>query len=526
MTFPSQDSGSELGNYETNDDLFSSNYDSDAEDCYIEALKAERTVTHQGTTITKLKKDGRASFSSFEAPLTPPRRRSEASTISSTSLVSASSSLPSCFASSTGQRRKMKKKKTKRSVRFSHGNEYYSILPRKEYTKKELKNCWYTKADHIKRDACFELLALRIEEKKPAKEDDTYRGLEDLMMELREKSENRRLEVVQAVLKAQAEHGSEDERVEFGVVDPIILAVTSMELSQDSKADALEIGMTDMLDVLAFTFEPKKQRRSLPSGEKLGTIIDPFPLPDQPRRYSAPAAALVSEDGSSKEQVMEALALFDDIDISTPPAPPVSDNLLTPESGKVKKRRNSATRRTSLDSSSKHTKTKSKSKSIPSLSTGKSKSNSVKSIGSPNSNHMRSPVKKKAKSSISNDVQAAQKKKDESKSGSSSTNCQRPNHDKPPSPSSAASGSSSSTSQVASPSKKQTRKRLVSNQMQSPRSSVTKENSRPAPFMIGSNSSGTRIHAPTPPRKDPPGMFHRIASIRLDDHYPPSVPRL
>ena len=226
---------------------------------------------------------------------------------------------------------------------------------------------------------------------------------------------------------------------------------------------------------------------------------------------------------------MEALALFDDIDISPPPAPPAPSVLLTPETGKVKKRRNSATRRHSLDSSSKHNKSKSKSKSSPPPSTEKNKSTIVKSIGSPNSNEIRSPVKKKAKASISDDVPAPPPKKKDSKSGSRSSSHSSNSHIKLPFSTSAATGSSSSTWQVASPSeKKQTRKRLISTPMQSPRSSVTTKTSGPSSSSSHiPNSSGIRIHAPTPPtRKDPPGMFQRISSIRLDDQYPPSVPRL
>mmetsp|Transcript_25373 Transcript_25373/g.62443 ORF Transcript_25373/g.62443 Transcript_25373/m.62443 type:complete len:540 (-) Transcript_25373:1203-2822(-) len=539
MSFLLKYDGLDLENHDTNNDLmgyYSSNYESDAEDCYLEPSKTETTM-NQRTTTTKLKKDGRASLSSFEAPLSAPYRPSRASTISTTSLSSAPSPLPvtSCFSSSNdGQGRK--KKKTKLSVQFSHADEHYDILPLKHYTKKERKNCWYTKADLIKRDACFDLLALRIEKNKPPKEDDTYRGLEDLMVEHREKSEKRRVKIVQAVLKAQAKHDSEDERVDFGVVDPIFLALPSMELSQDSKTDALEVGMADMLEVLPFQFEPKKPRRSLPAGQKLGTIIDPFPVPDRPRRYSAPAASALPPTSSSKydsKEMKEALALFDDIDISTPP--PVPAMFLTPETGKVKKRRNSATRRHSLDSSSKHNKSKSKSKSR-STSPGKNKSNIVKSIGSPDSiDDIRSPVKKKAKASVSTHVPAPPKdSKSRTRSSSPSSKPRRSRHGKLPFMTRSATGPSSPASHNASPSKKQSRKRLISSPMQSPRCNITKKNSGPATsLLVGShhmrNNGGSgmiRIHAPTPPRQDPPGMFQRISSIRLDDQYPPSVPRL
>ncbi|KAL3927095.1 MAG: hypothetical protein SGBAC_013220 [Bacillariaceae sp.] len=568
------DDGLDLENYyEASDDIMgyvsSSNYESsDADDCYIEALKTEPAINeNSGTTITKLKKDG--SLSSFEAPLSPPRPRSRAAVIAS----APSSAAPSSVVGQQQQRRKRKKKmkkKTKKAVQFSNADEYCGILSLKDFTKKERKNCWYTKADLIKRDACLDWFAQQIEAKTEPKGDETFRGLEDLDVEQREKSEERRIAVIEAVLNAQDEH--EEEQVEFGVVEPVFLAVASMEMSQDSKTDALEVGMMDMLEVLPFTFEPKNPRRSLPAGLEVGTIVDPYPVPDRPRRYSAPAESIKDNNTThSNEEMMKALALFDEIDISSPLPPPaleVPAEFRTPETTTTKKRRSSG--RHSLDSSTKHDKSKlSKSKSrsdSSSVSLRKIKKSIIVKKTSvvgppPPSPHMQSPVKKKAKASITNSnsisnqhlpsaVPSPKKKKDDSKS--SRPRSRSPSSNKPPfsvtSAAASANAPSVSAAKVTPPmpfaiKKKPTNKSATATPFSSPMMQIpersTFENG-PASHLTSKRISShlmmttsrkssneiRHISAPTPPRKDPPGMFQRISSIRLEDNYPPSVPRL
>jgi hypothetical protein len=132
------------------------------------------------------------------------------------------------------------KNKKVQKIRFARTIRCKRILSRSNYSEKEMRRCWYTESDLIKRHARIDLAVLKLDQKKPPKENETFRGLEYMAKRTHEKSERRRTLVTKAVLKEQ------ETQKKSNTKDGDEMAYASLNQSRESTIIAIQKAMDDM----------------------------------------------------------------------------------------------------------------------------------------------------------------------------------------------------------------------------------------------------------------------------------------
>lgn len=131
------------------------------------------------------------------------------------------------------------------TIRFAPRNETYGIESHKDYTEKERNRCWYSSKEKDRMLHKHERVFSRMEQKKPPKRNQTYRGLEAWTTEGAQQLDQVIALSVNAVMDEQ------DRQWKADMDDFNLIAAKSIEVTADSARRARIVGIEDHQEALA-----------------------------------------------------------------------------------------------------------------------------------------------------------------------------------------------------------------------------------------------------------------------------------
>jgi hypothetical protein len=173
-----------------------------------------------------------------------------------------------------------------RHIGFSPAVHIMKIMPRYEYTAKEMKACWYTPEDKAKMNGKHENIVARFESGKSPRRGQTYRGLECWSVESARELEATISRCIYSVMDEQ------DRQWRLFSDDYDELSAVSMRTSGPSKQLAREMAQLDTQAVAPLVVAPAvtamEEGGDVSSSETGSDALNdiPVPVPKKERRRS------------------------------------------------------------------------------------------------------------------------------------------------------------------------------------------------------------------------------------------------